>query len=134
MFFARNPLATNPDILGSRRAGFATIAADVRIVPNARRRFEMSTLKKNLKLAGALAIVLGVASPLMATSASAAPYNHGRSHYTHVDPMRDHRHVPKARYERRPPMPHHGHYKWREGRWNWSHSHWVWAPGIWIRF
>jgi hypothetical protein len=126
--------------LGGRRAGFATIAADVQVVPNARRRFEMSTLKKNLKLAGALAIVLGVASPLMATSASAAPY-HGHTAYSHNDRdhgrydwQRDRRHTPKARYERRPPMPHHGHYKWREGRWNWSHSHWVWAPGIWIRF
>jgi hypothetical protein len=96
----------------------------------------MSTLKKTLKLAGALAIGLGAASPLMATSASAAPYDYGRGHYTHVDPMRDHRRMPKMRYERRPPMPHHGHYKykWRQGRWNWHRDHWVWAPGIWIRF
>jgi hypothetical protein len=100
----------------------------------------MNTLKKSLKLAGALAIVLGAASPLMATSASAAPYG-GHASYSHRDNdhgrsdwQRDHRHMPKVRFERRPPMPHHGHYKWREGRWNWSHSHWVWAPGIWIRF
>ena len=91
-------------------------------------------LKKSLKLAGALAIVLGAASPVMATSASAAPYGHGHNIYVHVDPIRDHRHMPRARYEHRPPMPHHGHYRWREGRWNWRHGHWAWAPGIWIRF
>lgn len=89
-------------------------------------------LKKSLKLAGALAIVLGAASPVLATSASAAPYGH--SHYMQRDSMRDHRHMPKMRYERRSQMPHHGHYKWREGRWNWRHGHWAWAPGIWIRF
>src|SRR6185312_15100094 len=44
--------------------------------PNARRRLEMNMSKKSLKLAGALAIVLGAASPLMATFASAAPYGH----------------------------------------------------------
>lgn len=86
-------------------------------------------LKKSLKLAGALAIVLGAASPVMATAASADPY-HGPAHY---DVMRDHRHMPAARFEHRPPMPH-GHYRWHEGRWNWSRDHWVWAPGIWIRF
>ncbi|MBS0273570.1 MAG: hypothetical protein JSR55_04035 [Proteobacteria bacterium] len=102
----------------------------------------MNTLKKSLKLAGALAIALGAASPLMATSASAAPYgghawygdrDNGRDHGRY-DWQRDHRRMPKILYERRPAMPHHGHYRWRDGRWNWHRDHWVWAPGIWIRF
>jgi hypothetical protein len=89
----------------------------------------MNAMKKSLKLAGALAIVLGAASPLLATSADAAPYR-GHAHY---DTMRDHRHMPSPRFEHRPPMPH-GHYRWHQGRWNWSRDHWAWAPGIWIRF
>jgi hypothetical protein len=101
----------------------------------------MNTLKKSLKLAGALAIVLGAASPLMATSASAAPYGHGsyghhetyRGGHGKYDAMRDRNHRPQVRYERHGRAPH-AHMKWREGRWNWSRDHWAWAPGIWIRF
>jgi hypothetical protein len=101
----------------------------------------MNTMsKKSLKLAGALAIALGTASPLMATSASAAPYGHGsyqhhetyRSHGKY-DAMRDRNHRPHALHERHGHAPH-AHMKWRDGRWNWSRGHWVWAPGIWIRF
>ncbi len=88
----------------------------------------MSTLKKTLKLAGALAIVLGAASPIMVTSASAAPYGHG-----HMDAMHDRGHRPPMRAEHRPPMPR-GHYKWHAGNWGWQHDHWGWTPGIWIRF
>jgi hypothetical protein len=117
-----------------RRSGFATFDPDVRDVPNARRRTGMTTLRKSLKLAGALTIALGAAAPLMATPASAAPHRgHAQSHHVQYNAMRDHRHTPKPRFERRPPMPH-GHYKWQQGRWNWSRDHWVWAPGIWIRF
>ena len=48
----------------------------------------MNMSKKSLKLAGALAIVLGAASPLMATSASAAPYGH--ESYGHHETYRGH--------------------------------------------
>jgi len=58
------------------------------VCPNARRRLEMNMSKKSLKLAGALAIVLGAASPLMATSASAAPYGH--ESYGHHETYRGH--------------------------------------------
>ena len=95
----------------------------------------MNTLKKSLKLAGALTIVLGAASPLMATSVSAAPYGHHEVYNSHgrYDAMRDRNHSPQVRYERHGRAPH-AHMKWREGRWNWHRDHWVWAPGIWIRF
>ncbi|HEX7724930.1 MAG TPA: hypothetical protein VF410_00115, partial [Rhizomicrobium sp.] len=74
----------------------------------------MNTMsKKSLKLAGALAIALGAASPLMATSASAAPYGHGsyqhhetyRSHGKY-DAMRDRNHRPHALHERHGHAPH----------------------------
>jgi hypothetical protein len=96
----------------------------------------MNTLKKSLKLAGALAIVLGAASPLMATSASAAPYGHHevyRGGHGKYDAMRDRNHRPQVRYERHGRAPH-AHMKWRDGRWGWSRDHWAWTPGIWIRF
>jgi hypothetical protein len=93
---------------------------------------KMNRLKKSLKLAGALAIVLGAASPLMATSASAAPYGHHEVYHGR-DAMHDRNHRPPVRFERHGRAPH-AHMKWREGRWNWSRDHWAWAPGIWIRF
>jgi hypothetical protein len=86
----------------------------------------MSTLKTSLKLAGALAFALSAATPLMVSTASAAPY-HG-----HMDAMHDHGHRPPMRAEHRPPMPH-GHYRWRAGNWGWQHDHWGWTPGIWVR-
>ncbi len=92
----------------------------------------MSTLKKTLKLAGALAIVLGAASPLVATSASAAPYGHQEMSRGH-DAMHDRGHRPTPRFERHGNAPH-AHMKWREGRWDWQRDHWGWTPGIWIRF
>ena len=92
----------------------------------------MSMLKKSLKLAGALAIVLGAASPITATSASAAPYGHSENQRGY-DAMRDHRHMPQVRFERHGHAPN-AHMRWRDGRWGWQRDHWVWTPGIWIRF
>jgi hypothetical protein len=40
------------------------------------KEIEMLNLKKSLKLAGVLAIVLGAAAPVMTTAASAAPVTH----------------------------------------------------------
>ena len=95
----------------------------------------MNSLKKTLKLAGALAIVLGAASPMLATSASAAPYGHHEMNRGHdrYDAMRDRNHRPPVRFERHSRAPH-AHMKWRAGRWDWQRDHWGWSPGIWIRF
>ena len=95
----------------------------------------MINLKKSLKLAGALAIVLGAASPMLATSASAAPYGHGEMDRGHDhDAYRDRNRMPPPRFEHRPQMPRHGHYTWRKGHWAWQHGQWIWVNGIWFRF
>jgi hypothetical protein len=84
-------------------------------------------------LAGAFALAL---APLaLATSAAAAPHGGGMMMGGHrPDAMHDHGHQPPARAERRPSMPHGGHYKWRGGNWGWRNGQWAWTPGIWIRF
>jgi hypothetical protein len=92
----------------------------------------MNPLKKTLKLAGALAIVLGAASPMLATSASAAPFGHHEMDRGR-DSFHDRGHRPPPRFERHGRAPH-AHMKWRAGRWTWQHDNWRWAPGIWIRF
>lgn len=92
-------------------------------------------LKKSLKLAGALAIVLGAVSPVMATSASAEPYGYQMSerhdfdrdgYYRHND--HDWRNSWRAEYRG------YAHERWRDGRWTWHRDRWEQAPRIWIRF
>jgi hypothetical protein len=89
-----------------------------------------------LMIAGAMAL----AAPLAITPAAAEPHHNdmGRGNGGHmgghVDAFHDHSHMPPMRAERRPPMPHGGHYRWRAGNWGWRNGQWAWQPGIYIRF
>jgi Ni/Co efflux regulator RcnB len=86
--------------------------------------------RKSIVLAGLLS--LSLAAPLAAAApASAAPYGMMGGHH---DVYHDRGHRPPMRSERRPPMPHQGHYHWRDGNWQWRNGVWVWLPGLWIRF
>ena len=83
-----------------------------------------------LMLAGALALPLA-AAPAMADQR----HDGGGGHMmARGDMFHDHSHMPPMRAERRPPMPHGGHYRWRAGNWGWRNGAWAWQPGIYIRF
>jgi hypothetical protein len=76
---------------------------------HAHKEIEMLNLKKSLKLAGVLAIVLGAAAPVMTTAASAAPAGH-------YDVQRDHRDFRGDRHEHR----------YEHGRWHRHHEFRFW--------
>jgi hypothetical protein len=86
------------------------------------------------KTGAALVLALGMAAPvaLSSTAAYAAPHNNMMGGMR-MDAMHDHGHRPQMRAERRPPMPHGGHYRYRAGSWAWRGNQWAWAPGIWIK-
>ncbi len=89
----------------------------------------------NLTTTGAaLVLALGMAVPVVLSSSPASAAPHGAMMSMHKDPMHDHGHRPPARTDRRPPMPHGGHYRWRAGSFACHGDHWDWAPGIWIKF
>jgi hypothetical protein len=92
---------------------------NLRYVQDAPKEIEMLNLKKSLKLAGVLAIVLGAAAPVMTTAASAAPAGHydmqrvaQNDRYDSHRDMRgrvDHRGFEHSRWHR--------HHEFRDLRW-----------------
>ncbi len=81
----------------------------------------------------AAAIALSLAAPLAPTTAQAAPHGNMMMSGRH-DAVHDRNHRPPLRAERRPPMPHRGHYRWHPGAWTWKNGGWAWTSGLWIRF
>jgi hypothetical protein len=90
------------------------------------------SIKFALTVAGAMAF----AAPF---TPALADHDHNNGHMGggqmggHMDAFHDHSHMPPMRAERRPPMPHGGHYRWRAGNWGWRNGAWAWQPGIYIR-
>jgi hypothetical protein len=93
--------------------------------------------KHSYKFALTVAGALVLAAPLAVTPAAADQRHNGHDNGHmgggHVDMYHDHSHSPPMRAERRPPMPHGGHYRWRAGNWGWRNGAWAWQPGIYIR-
>ena len=89
--------------------------------------------RRSYKFALTIAGALAVTAPLGITPAAADRHDDGHMG-RHVDMYHDHSRPPPMRAERRPPMPHGGHYRWRAGNWGWRNGAWAWQPGIYIRF